>query len=56
MAGREEEAALAERTLTELRARLEALEVLPSAEHVAVFEAVHRELSEALSTLDSPRG
>jgi hypothetical protein len=32
--------------------RLDALEGLPVAEHVAVFDAVHRELQDALATLD----
>ena len=32
--------------------RLDALEGLPVGEHVAVFDAVHRELQDALATLD----
>jgi hypothetical protein len=33
-------------------ARLEALEALPVAEHIEVFDAVHRSLQDALATLD----
>ncbi|TDQ47543.1 hypothetical protein EV190_12111 [Actinorugispora endophytica] len=47
---------LAERTLAGVRARMDALDELDTAEHVAVFETVHRELSEVLSALDPPRG
>ncbi|MEY9211001.1 hypothetical protein NI17_012510 [Thermobifida halotolerans] len=47
-----DEEALAERTAEGVRSRLESLDGLPTAEHVAVFETVHRELSEVLSVLD----
>ncbi|GLU49385.1 hypothetical protein [Nocardiopsis ansamitocini] len=50
------EAALAERTVRGVRARLDTLDALPTFEHVAVFEAVHRELSEVLTALDAARG
>jgi hypothetical protein len=33
-------------------ARLDELEQLPVAEHVAVLDAVHRQLQDALATLD----
>lgn len=52
----EGEGALAARTIAGVRAELEALDQLPTAEHVAVFETVHRELSDALSVLDASRG
>ncbi|GAA3986519.1 hypothetical protein FOF52_09970 [Thermobifida alba] len=49
-----EEEALAERTTEGVRSRLESLDGLPTHEHVAVFETVHRELSAVLSVLDAP--
>ncbi|WP_017559649.1 hypothetical protein [Nocardiopsis baichengensis] len=47
-----EAAALAERTLHSVRQRLASLDRLPAADHVAVFDALHQELSEVLGSLD----
>ncbi|WP_017573046.1 hypothetical protein [Nocardiopsis halotolerans] len=44
--------ALAEQTLRSTRERLESLETLPTAEHVAVFDSLHQELSGVLGALD----
>ncbi|GAB3212165.1 hypothetical protein ACQEU5_16950 [Marinactinospora thermotolerans] len=49
------EAGLAERTRTGVRDRLAGLDGLPVAEHVAVFDAIHRDLSAVLSGLDQER-
>lgn len=43
---------LAEQTLRSTRERLESLETLPTAEHVAVFDTLHQELSGVLGALD----
>ncbi|MFC3994526.1 hypothetical protein ACFOVU_01260 [Nocardiopsis sediminis] len=45
-------AGMAERIVDGTRERLEALDHLPTAEHVAVYDELHRELSSALSALD----
>ncbi|MFC4565326.1 hypothetical protein ACFO4E_26015 [Nocardiopsis mangrovi] len=45
-------AGMAERIVEGTRERLEALDDLPTAEHVAVYDSLHRELSGALSALD----
>ncbi|WP_131099129.1 hypothetical protein [Streptomonospora litoralis] len=52
-------AGIAERTLQRARERLAALDDLPTADHVAVFDELHQELSTVLSGLeqdDGPRG
>ncbi|GAA3757028.1 hypothetical protein HDA32_001713 [Spinactinospora alkalitolerans] len=46
------EAALAEQTAESVRRRLDGLDGLPTAEHVAVFDALQRELSAVLGRLD----
>ena len=43
---------LAARTLEGTRARLAGLADMPTAEHVEVFDALHRELSAVLGALD----
>ncbi|TQN31302.1 hypothetical protein FHX37_1202 [Haloactinospora alba] len=43
---------LAERTLRSARERLAALDELPTSDHVAVFDELHRELSGVLGVLD----
>ncbi|WP_306371264.1 hypothetical protein [Nocardiopsis sp. CC223A] len=43
---------LAARTLEGTRERLDALAGLPTAEHVEVFDSLHRELSAVLGALD----
>ncbi|MFD6953048.1 hypothetical protein A6A08_25670 [Nocardiopsis sp. TSRI0078] len=48
----EQAEALAEQTLRGTRERLEALDSAPTAEHVAVFDTLHQELSGVLGTLD----
>ncbi|WP_046468478.1 hypothetical protein [Allosalinactinospora lopnorensis] len=45
-------AGIAARTLEEARRRLAALDDLPTADHVAVFDELHRELSGVLERLD----
>ncbi len=49
-------AGIAERTLEEARRRLAALDELPTADHVAVFDELHRELSGVLERLDQDSG
>lgn len=49
-------AAIAERTLEEARRRLAALDDLPTSDHVAVFDELHRELSGVLERLDQEGG
>ncbi|MGW5880364.1 hypothetical protein ACWFMI_27840 [Nocardiopsis terrae] len=55
----EQAEALAERTLDATRERLAGLDALPTAEHVAVFDTLHQELSGVLGALgqspQSPR-
>ncbi|WP_116246545.1 hypothetical protein [Nocardiopsis sp. FIRDI 009] len=48
----EQAAALAERTLAGTRERLSALDGLPTADHVGVFDSLHQELSTVLGALD----
>ncbi|MFC7330572.1 hypothetical protein [Marinactinospora rubrisoli] len=43
---------LADRTVAQVRARLAELDGLETADHVAVFDAVHRELADVLGRLD----
>lgn len=47
-----EGAAIAEQTLRSVRQRLASLDDLPAADHVAVFDALHQELSDVLGSLD----
>ncbi|GAB3465947.1 hypothetical protein GCM10027570_54580 [Streptomonospora sediminis] len=52
-------AGIAERTLQMARERLAALDDLPAADHVAVFDELHQKLSTVLNGLekdDGPRG
>ena len=51
MSTEEEAEALAERTLGATRERLAELDVLPTHEHVAVFDALQQELSGVLGAL-----
>ncbi|MBX9390672.1 hypothetical protein ACFPZ0_17325 [Streptomonospora nanhaiensis] len=48
----EQAAGIAERTLQMARERLAALDNLPTSDHVAVFDELHRELSTVLNGLD----
>lgn len=56
---KEQAEVVAEQTLSGTRERLESLGSRPTAEHVAVFDALHQELSGVLGALDqhanSPR-
>lgn len=45
---------IAQQAVDGVRERMASLDGLPTAEHVAVFDQVHRELSAVLSSLDSP--
>ncbi|MFC4865460.1 MULTISPECIES: hypothetical protein [Streptomonospora] len=52
-------AGIAERTLQMARDRLAALDDMPTADHVAVFDELHQKLSTVLNGLeqdDGPRG
>jgi len=49
-------AGIAQRTLHMARDRLAALDDLPTADHVAVFDELHQELSTVLSGLDQDDG
>ncbi|GAA3726992.1 hypothetical protein GCM10022402_04560 [Salinactinospora qingdaonensis] len=50
-----DEAGLAERTIADVRERLASLDHRPVSEHVAVFDDIHRELSDVLDRLDRER-
>ncbi|MFV2197274.1 hypothetical protein [Nocardiopsis sp. LOL_012] len=52
----EQAAALAEQTLDTARERLASLESLPTAQHVEVFDSLHRELSAVLRSLEESTG
>nr|WP_199493179.1 hypothetical protein [Marinitenerispora sediminis] len=47
---------MAERTVANVRSRLAELDGLDTADHVAVFDAVHRELADVLGRLDRDPG
>ncbi|MUL43870.1 hypothetical protein FZ103_22340 [Streptomonospora sp. PA3] len=49
-------AGIAERTLQMARERLAALDDLPTADHVAVFDQLHQELSTVLHGLEQDDG
>ena len=49
---KEQAEVVAEQTLSGTRERLAELESRPTAEHVAVFDALHQELSGVLGALD----
>ncbi|MFD0775272.1 hypothetical protein ACFQZ2_15165 [Streptomonospora algeriensis] len=49
-------AGIAERTLQMARERLAALDHMPTADHVAVFDELHQELSTVLNGLEKDDG
>ncbi|MBB6000618.1 hypothetical protein [Streptomonospora salina] len=49
-------AGIAERTLQRARERLAALDDMPTADHVAVFDELHQELSTVLNGLENDDG
>ncbi|WP_159943739.1 MULTISPECIES: hypothetical protein [unclassified Nocardiopsis] len=49
---KEQARALAQQTLDSTRERLRALDSAPTADHVAVFDTLHQELSGVLGALD----